>query len=843
MTNSRTAAPESGPSRDPDALVAHAFQLLNVDAPAAHALAAEVMALSGPDSSLGAQAQHALGMAECLLGRIAPGGSLMLQAAEVLHRHGPALAECRAWRDYGSVLTLLSGDVQAGVEALQRALTLAEALGDPIEEGTILARIGPGLARAGHAADAQRVLQRAISLLAGGPDRSAYASALDNLGHVLNQQGDHASAVPVLRAERPLRDPVGERLHAVNCEANLAIALAGTGQAAEARALIAGIAPRLDPEADCYQWADYLLSAGIVGLLLDDPAAARHALVQALPAARRHALHSIEIDVLARLSIAEERCGDPLAALASERALRAAERKWLDDKTTQRVQALEASIELAEKRAENAALEQARGQLEQRVLERTAALQEQILERQAAEGQARFLAEHDFLTRLPNRRHLQARLDTELARAEATGSLLGVLFIDLDGFKAINDAHGHQAGDRLLRVTARRLLRNVPPGAIVTRFGGDEFVVLQPDLADAGTAVATAQRLRSAMLAPLQLAQRPVALSCSIGVAIGPRDAQASDELLRRADRAMLEAKAAGRNQVVELDARGQDRLDRLGRLRRELGQAIESSRLVAAFQPIWDVQRQGMAGVELLARWHDPELGSVSPAEFIPVAEESGLIGALGLWAVRQAVHAARVLRAAGQWRHVADGGMRVSVNVSTVQLADPGLVPSLVGAVTEAGGEPAWIELELTESVQLAEDPATRQRTRQLREAGFTLAIDDFGAGYSSFNYLSRAYFDRLKIDRGLVSAAMHASDRSAVIGSIIVMAHRLGLEVVAEGIETGDQFDLLAELGCNTLQGYGIARPMPLEALLAWRDGPTALPTPAAARPSSTGTRFQA
>ncbi len=278
----------------------------------------------------------------------------------------------------------------------------------------------------------------------------------------------------------------------------------------------------------------------------------------------------------------------------------------------------------------------------------------------------------------------------------------------------------------------------------------------------------------------------------------------------------MLQAKLGGRNQVHQLDADGQHRLKRRGRLRRELGHAIESRLLSAAYQPLWDVRRYCMAGVEWLARWHDAELGWVSPADFIPVAEESGQIRALGDWAVREAVGAALALRAAGRW---ADD-LRISVNVSMVQLGDPQLVERLTGAVAEAGGQPAWLELELTESVQLAEDPMVQSRMRRLREAGFNLAIDDFGAGYSSFSYLNRDYFDRLKIDRALVQAAIGASDRSAVAGSIILMAHRLGLQVVAEGIETAEQIELLAAQDCDILQGYYIARPMPLQQLLAWR-----------------------
>jgi diguanylate cyclase (GGDEF)-like protein len=810
-------APADGPTAGPEDWIVDAFDRLNPDPDEARRLAAAAVAAADPDSSLGGRARHALGMAECVLGRIAEGRACLQEATETLKRHGPPLAACRAWRDHASVLTMLSGDVQAGVAAFEQALSLAETLADPVEEGAVLARMGPALGRAGRKADAERVLERAIMLLSDGPDRSALATAMSNLGYQLIQEGRDARALEILRQELPLRDPTTERVHRVNCECNLAVALAGTGQAEEALALIAAIPTRLNPEREPYNWADYLLSAGSVCLRLNDPASARGYLVRALEAARTHQLHSVEIDALSQLSTAEERCGDLAAALASERALRTAERQWLDESTAARVRSMQSSIELAEKRAENQALARARAELEQRVDERTAALHDQMRERDAAQRLARFWSDHDWLTRLPNRRQMQAALEAGLAQAQARGTLIGVLFLDLDGFKSVNDAHGHLVGDRLLRLTSRRLRRHVPEGTLVTRFGGDEFVVLLPDLADPAAAVSVAQALRTAVLAPLKIEGRAIRLSCSVGVAIGPRDASLPAELLQRADRAMLEAKLGGRNQVRELDASGQHRLERRGRLRRELGHAIENDGLTAFFQPLWDPRQHRLAGVELLARWHDSELGHVSPADFIPVAEESGQIGALGLWAVREAVRAAHALHGAGLWHD--DGGMRVSVNLSTVQLADPMLVERLVQAVADAGGQPGWLELELTESVQLAEDPACQQRLRRLRDAGFTLAIDDFGAGYSSFSYLNRVYFDRLKIDRALVQASGQASDRAAVTGSIILMAHRLGLQVVAEGIETAEQIRLLAEQDCDLVQGYHIARPMPLADLLRW------------------------
>jgi diguanylate cyclase (GGDEF)-like protein len=824
-------APKPGDAAE--SCVAHMLATVDADPQAVAAWARAALRDGDADSSLGGQARHLLGMSECLLGRVAEGCAELDAATQTLRRHGPALAECRAWRDYGSVLTMLSGDVDAGVAALERSLSLAQELADPIEQGFTLSRLGPALGRIGRADEACRSLRSAVQLLAGGPDVPAYAGALDNLAYQLMQLGDHAQALPLLRAELPLRTPEGGRLRRINCEVNLAWALAGTGHADEAQALLAAMGPQLDPQTDGYQWADYLLTCGRVELLAGNARRAREALARALDVARAQALHTTEIDVLGQLSLAEERCGEHAAALACERALRQAERQWRDQQLAQRVRTLQAGIELAEKRAENQALQRARAELEQRVAERTAELSRQVRAVEAAREQARYASDHDWLTGLPNRRALQRLLADAWSQARTGHTLLGLLFVDLDGFKSLNDAHGHLVGDRLLRLSAKRLRRRAPASAQVTRFGGDEFVVLLPALADPAAARAVAQQLRESILEPFKLGERLCTLSCSIGIGVGPHTGQTPDELLRQADRAMLQAKAAGRNRVCELDAGERARLDRRGRLRRDLGHAIASGKLSAAFQPLWDVRRQRLWGVELLARWHDAELGPVSPAEFVPLAEESGLIGELGLWALRAAVHAAHALRAgSGAFAQAACGqgpAPRIGVNLSTVQLSSPSLVETLAGTVAAAGGRCDWIELELTESVQLAENADVQERLRQLREAGFGLAIDDFGAGYSSFSYLGRAWFDSLKIDRSLVSTAMRASDRQAVTGSIVAMAHRLGMRVVAEGVETAEQLALLAQQGCDVAQGYHIARPMPLGALLSWQPAATASQEP--------------
>ncbi len=816
-----TPDPPPGPDRDPrsaEQLVERAFAILNADPAAARDLAeaAREAALASAAPGLAGQARHAQGMAECVLGRVADGAASLRAAADELNRHGPAVAECRALRDLGAVLVNLTGDGPGGLAALERARALAESDGDRWEQGLVHARLGPLFGRLGQLDEAETAMRLAVELLAGGPDPTARPNAMVNLGYVHLQRGNFAAALPLFLEAREGLHADADRLRRLNCDANLAVALAGVGRLADARALLEQMRPRLDPAMDAYQWADHLLTAGRVCLIGGDPRAARTHLREALDYARVRGLRAAEIEILERLCEAEEGCGDFRAALAGERLLRTAERRWLDEQTAERVRVLKAGVELAEKRAENAALERVRGELEQRVAERTQALQLQVQERRAAEELARFWAEHDWLTKLPNRHRLQAVLSAELARARRDARPLGVLFVDLDGFKAINDAHGHLAGDRMLRATARRLQRAVPTEATVTRFGGDEFVVLLPGLDRTGRAGEVAEQLRKAVLAPLKLAGRRVSLSCSIGVAIGPGAARGADELVRQADRAMLVAKASGRNQVCTLDEQGQQRMDRRGQLGRDLGQAIDSNGLTAVFQPLVRVPGGQLDGVELLSRWKHPELGPVSPAEFIPLAEEMGLIGALGLWTLRQAVRACAVLR------ERSGRALRVSINLSTVQLSDADLIERLSDTVMAEGGDPRWIELELTESVRLAEDPACLERLRRLREIGFHLAIDDFGSGYSSFNYLSRAYFDRLKIDRALVHSAGVRSERSAVTGSIIAMAHALGLRVVAEGIETAEQQALLMVQGCDVMQGFHLGRPMPLDELLAWWDG---------------------
>lgn len=809
--------PPGAHEQGPEVWVEQSFELLNADTAASHELALRALHAAELDSLIAGKAHHAVGMSAALLGQHKLAREHLRLAAKSVDHFGASVAACRAWRDYGSVLAFVVGDLHAGLAAMERALSICKKLGDECEEGVLLSRLGAMLAHAGRHDEARQQLERAVELLARDTTSEAYAGALSNLGHSCLLTEDYARAAALLSEERTLHDAKNARLRLANCETNLATALAGTGDGEGAQSCLETARELLDLTSDGHQWVDFLLASGRVALLRGAPQDAVEPLKEGLAAARAQELQRIEIELLTELAKAQEIIGDLRDALESERAMHSAERRWLDQQSSARLRALESDIELVRERAEREALEKAQAELEERVEARTAELQIQMRKREAAQEMARFWADHDWLTRLPNRRQLKAELTKMLSESANEGTQLGVLFIDLDGFKEINDSHGHLAGDHLLRATARRLQLEATPGAIVTRFGGDEFVVLLPRLSTPEEVVRTAQTLRSVVLKPMSIDGRSITPSCSIGVAVGPRDATSPEELLRRADQAMLEAKKTGRNRVLELDSSGQARLDRRSWIRRELKACIDDGRLTPVFQPIWDARSRRMTGVELLARLNDPEFGAVSPAEFIPLAEESGLIIRLGLWAVAQASAAARLLR--DQAQGPVSEELRVSVNLSSAQLGSDTLVQDLVDAVANAGGQNHWLQLELTESRQLAEDAAVRQRLIDLRRLGFTLAIDDFGAGYSSFSYLSNDFFDRLKIDRGLIETAAQDARGSAVIGSIVAMAQHLGLDVVGEGVETQEQLELLSTQGCDVVQGYHIARAMPIEMLLEW------------------------
>ena len=418
-------------------------------------------------------------------------------------------------------------------------------------------------------------------------------------------------------------------------------------------------------------------------------------------------------------------------------------------------------------------------------------------------------ATHDALTGLANRHLLTDRLAQALIYARRSHRVTGVMVLDLDRFKTINDSLGHSHGDQLLQTVAERLTACVRDGDTVARLGGDEFVLVLSDMAEVGDIVPVAQKILHVLAQRVPLEGHELCVSASMGISVYPRDADTADVLLQHADAAMYRAKARGGNAMAfftpEMNAESVERL----RIEAGLRRALEQGELHLHFQPIVDAITRNMVSAEALVRWHDPELGPVSPARFIPVAEETGLIAPLGDWVLRQACTQARAWQLAGL------GSVPVSVNLSARQFNHPALDRSIEAALDAADCPATLLQLEITESMVMAH-PAQAQATMQrLKAMGVQLSIDDFGTGYSSLSHLKRFPVSKLKIDRSFVQDLESDPNDAAIVDAILVLAKKLGLRCVAEGVETEGQLAFLSALGCDEYQGYLIGRPCDAQA----------------------------
>jgi diguanylate cyclase (GGDEF)-like protein len=448
-----------------------------------------------------------------------------------------------------------------------------------------------------------------------------------------------------------------------------------------------------------------------------------------------------------------------------------------------------------------------------------------ILLRTRAEGERRRFEDklqhqvlHDDLTGLPNRRLLKDRLDHALARSNRRREPLGVMFIDLDGFKGVNDTLGHECGDVLLKLIAERLGSSTRTTDTVTRLGGDEFAVLLEDLEVPFDIPTVAERLLAAISVPIEIADRTVVVSASIGVAIGEGNGETSDHLLANADVAMYAAKAAGKGTYEVFNPDMRYKLEERFNLRNDLKRALRRDEFILHYQPIFDLQGRRVEGVEALLRWNHPVKGLVPPLDFIPAAEETGEIVPIGRWVLQQACLQIR------QWRmeHSDAADISVSVNLSPRQIQSASVVDDVRAALDESGIEPSSLVLEITESTLMHDTPATIEKLNSLKGLGVMLAIDDFGTGYSSLSYLQRFPIDALKIDRSFISGVTAGIEDSALTEAIIRMARSLSLETVAEGIEHPEQLERLTQLGCGSGQGFLLAKPVPAEGIQALLSG---------------------
>ncbi|MEO8461144.1 MAG: EAL domain-containing protein [Dokdonella sp.] len=427
-------------------------------------------------------------------------------------------------------------------------------------------------------------------------------------------------------------------------------------------------------------------------------------------------------------------------------------------------------------------------------------------DRKRTEQELRYLANYDVLTGLPNRTLLSERLTHAISRPYQLGRKVAVLFLDLDRFKHVNDSMGHAVGDRMLRVAGERLRHTVRGSDLVARIGGDEFTIVLDQIGDASEAERIAQKVLTAFATPLSLDDgHEIAITPSIGISLFPDHGDSAAILLKCADTAMYQAKDQGRNTWLmyadSMDTATKERAIIVDALRR----ALERNELKLVYQPRLSLETDRITGVEALLRWTSQELGMVSPALFIPLAEETGLIIEIGEWVLREAC--AQISR----WR--ADGirGLIMSINVSMLQLLRGDLTRRLSAILAEFDVPADQIELELTETVIMANAEQSITTLQELKEIGVSLAIDDFGTGYSSLSYLKRLPLDTLKIDKTFVGDITTDPDDKAITATVITMAHSLGLNVIAEGVETSAQIEYLRDQDCDEIQGYWLAVPL--------------------------------
>ena len=443
-----------------------------------------------------------------------------------------------------------------------------------------------------------------------------------------------------------------------------------------------------------------------------------------------------------------------------------------------------------------------------------------ITDRKTSEATIRHQAFHDPLTDLPNREEMRAKLDQALETAKRKQHMLAVMFVDMDRFKKINDNLGHATGDMLLKIIASRFLAVLRAEDVVSRFGGDEFIILLSEIHSSKDAVQVADKILKAISLPVQIGEHKLHPTVSMGIAVYPHDGDDGDTLKKHADIALYKAKQRGRNRFELYEHSLEVYASEKFKMESELHLALSRNEITLYYQPIVNLKNGSVVSVEALARWQHPERGLLLPGEFIPLAEESGLIVQLDECVMQMACQQLKVWQTAGLPH------FRMAVNLSAQQFAQPDFISKLQTCLKKSGLDGEQLEMEITESLAMTDLEMALVSLKTLKKMGIYITIDDFGTGYSSLNYLKHFPIHSLKIDRSFVRQCITSSQDASIVRTIVAMAHNLNLKVIAEGVETDQQLGFLKSVGCNAAQGFCIARPMPAEQIPVWLVGKKSL-----------------
>lgn len=760
--------------------------------------------LDAGDLAVAGRAQHLLGLGLVHEDRFVDALAALERSAELLSQAGERRLQGRVTRDIASLRGNQLGQTVEALAGYQAALSIAIEVGSTVDQGCVLNSMGVVFGRMERWEESERALRQAVDLLNATDVGTDLGRTYNNLGYLLALRGRKEEASATLTAAMERVDPTRDPGTALTLRCTLAIVRADLGDFAGALELL-DVSGELLSAAGTYLLVTRLDAIGRVHLRAGDSHRAMEYLLQARELADELQIAALAVETTRHLVEAAEQAGDLAGALAFERDHRRREREMLDAEAASALARAELTLQIEASKRQNIALEATRAELAARVEERTAELRTEVEVRRRAEANAAQLARVDWLTGLPNRRHFEASLHEWLQ--SATEGVVGLCFVDLDHFKGVNDRYGHLAGDELLQAAAARLSL-LAPDSLVARFGGDEFVIVLA-APSAATVERLAAEITAAFTAPLRVGAQQMHLTCSVGVAVHPDEAGGADTLLQRADNALLDAKQAGRGCWRRLDSAGWERVAYATRVRGELAGASHRNELSLAFQPQWRLNDLRCDAIEALLRWHHPTLGEVPPAVFIPIAEDGGLIDPIGRWVLERACRAAADIDAMGYPELSDDWTM--GVNISVHQLHRETFVGDLVDIVQRSGWRLDRLELELTESLQLTQQPMVTAGLAALDQLGVRLAIDDFGTGYASFGQLESLGASKLKLDRSLIQLLDGPRPRPALPQAMIALGRSLGITVTAEGVATPAQLMLLAEQGCDAVQGFAIGEPV--------------------------------